>query len=115
MATTNYTARTRVKINGERFLPGATIALDAETAKPFLANKSIEVAKSAGKLSSARGARRAAEEETDELEGIEFASPQAKQHARDAKLTAASFTGVTPSGADGGYTAADVEGIVTKA
>lgn len=50
----------------------------------------------------------------DPLEGVQFASETAEKEAREAELSAGSFDGVAASG-EGGYTAADVRGVIEKA
>lgn len=53
------------------------------------------------------------ENKGDALAGVQFASPVAEKKARRAKLRAAQFVTVTPSGKTG-YTAADVRAVAEK-
>lgn len=101
-----YTARTRVKMDGKRYMPGEGLDLSEEQAKAL--GDAVE-----------KGAPRNAPEpekqqDADPLEGVAFASPQAALKAKEFGLAADAFKGETKSG-EGGFTVEDVEKIADKA
>lgn len=65
----------------------------------------------AGKSLSGPAENKAAKSDAGGLDSIDFASPQARQAAVDAGLTAKDFGRTDPS-SDNGYTAADVRGLI---
>jgi|GEM_PF-5117836 len=87
--------------NGTLYRPGK----DREV--PESVARELQAKKGAGSSDS-----QAAGEDT--LAGVEFASPEAEQLARESGLSASDFEGQGASGSSGGYTKADVQRIASE-
>jgi len=126
---TAYTAVTRIKMGGKLYLPGESIELDADEAKRMgtavkaAAPVKGPVAKRAtGRTASPNdaggsgaddGAGNGTDDGGDPLDGMQFASPQARLRAQEENLTAETFKHQRKE-SENGFTVADVERIAEK-
>ncbi len=123
MAKSMYTAVTRIKTGGKRYLPGESLELTADEAKTFgtAVQKGGKAPAAAGSTAAgatgAAGAAGAGTGDTDPLADVEFASPQAGLRAKEllaeGKLTPDSFKHQRKE-SEKGFTVADVDRIAEK-
>lgn len=115
MAKSTYTANMRVKMNGVRYKAGETLELTAEEAKHLgTAVQKGGTAKAAASASAPAPAAAGTAPGADPLDGVEFASPQAKQKAKDYGMDVEAFKHQRRE-SDKGFTVEDVDRIAEKA